>query len=284
MQDILVFVNAMSDDLEFLEEKEKSVGELMDNFARLMARLRSSDGCPWDLKQTPMSLTKHLLEEAYEAVHAVEREDWEHLSEELGDLLLQIVFQARIAEENGRFDLADVIKGISEKIERRHPHIFGDVKVDSAEDVASNWDMIKREEKEKRGVDRVCAPLWLPALMAAFKLQGEAARIGFDWESAEGVFEKIAEETKEVADSRLKGGESVEKEIGDLLFSVVNLSRHLGVDPERALRKSCEEFARRLDVMEKEARKKGGSLSGMTLRELDELWENAKKESPKEED
>ncbi len=273
----------MNDDTKFFDRKEKTVGELMDNFARLMARLRSPEGCPWDLRQTPMSLSKHLLEEAYEAVHAIELEDWEHLAEELGDLLLQIVFQARIAEENGRFDLADVIKGISDKLERRHPHIFGDIRVSSAEEVASNWDMIKRKERTKKGTERVCAPLWLPALMAAFKLQGEAARIGFDWESSEGIFEKIAEETREVADACVKGDESVEKEIGDLLFSVVNLSRHLGVDPERALRKSCEEFARRLGVMESEARKKGGGLKGMTLRELDRLWENAKKKGPEEE-
>ncbi len=268
----------MIEDSGTSEEKEKTIGELMEKFAGLMARLRSPGGCPWDLKQNPQSLSKHLLEEAYETVHAIEEGDWEHLAEELGDLLLQIVFQARIAEENGRFSLADVIRGITEKIERRHPHIFGDVKVNSAEEVASNWDEIKRGEKERKGAERVAAHVGLPALMAAFKIQGEAARIGFDWDSPEGVYEKIEEEIREVADSHLKGDENLEKEMGDLLFSVVNLARHLGVDPEKALRKSCKEFARRLHVMEREARRKGGSLKSMTLRQLDELWEDAKKD------
>jgi tetrapyrrole methylase family protein/MazG family protein len=250
------------------------LGEKFQRLARVMARLRSPDGCPWDLEQTPGTLARHLLEEAYESVDAIDSGDWEHLSEELGDLLLQIVFQSRIAEEHGFFDLAAVVDGITEKLERRHPHIFGGVVAETAEQVSTNWERIKREEEGKE--TGVTMPPGLPALMAAGKMQGRAARAGFDWADAEGVFEKLDEEVRELREAHGGPFRLVEREVGDLLFTTVNLARHLGVDPEHALRLTAREFVRRYGFMEEEAKQRGVELAAISLDEKEELWRSAK--------
>jgi len=250
------------------------LGERFERLAGVMARLRAPDGCPWDLEQTPMTLTRHLLEEAYESVEAIESSDWEHLEEELGDLLLQILFQARIAEEDGRFDLSGVVDGITRKLLRRHPHIFGSDTAETAEEVAVNWERIKRDEEGKEGSLHI--PPGLPAILAAFKIQNRAARDGFDWSDTEGVFLKIAEEVDELAEARGGPGDAVERELGDLLFTVVNLARHLEVEPERALRGSSREFVRRYNLMEEEAQRRGVGLESLSLDEKETLWREAK--------
>ncbi len=250
------------------------LGEKFERLGAVMARLRSPDGCPWDLEQTPNTLARHLLEEAYESVDAIDSGDWQHLSEELGDLLLQIVFQSRIAEEHGRFDLAQVVEGISEKLERRHPHIFGEAEARTAEQVSINWERIKCEEEGKD--TGVTMPRGLTSLMAARKIQGCAARTGFDWEDADGVFEKLDEEVRELREARGGPAELVEREVGDLLFTVVNLARHLGVDPEHALRGTAREFVRRYGLMEEEAKRQGVELAAISLDEKEKLWQSAK--------
>ncbi len=252
------------------------IGGEFERLAEVMARLRSPGGCPWDNEQTPATLAKHILEEAYEAVDAIDSADWEHLSEELGDLLLQIVFQARIAQEHGRFDLADVVVGITEKLERRHPHIFGTEEVDSSEQVIANWERIKREQEGKEVGVRM--PAGLPAVLASRKIQGQAARDGFDWQDARGVLDKLDEEVAELKAALDGPAEEVEQELGDLLFTAVNLSRHVGVDPEKALRRTALEFVRRYSLMEAEADRRGVTLGSMSIEEKEELWQTAKTE------
>lgn len=239
-----------------------------------MARLRSENGCPWDREQTPEKLSRHLLEEAYEAVEAIDEGDWSHLEEELGDLLLQVVFQARIAEEEGRFDLSGVVKGIIRKLIRRHPHIFAQAQATTPGEVARNWERIKQDEKG--GCSFMEAPAGLPAMMAALKVQNRAARDGFDWPDSEGVFIKLQEEIREVRESLGGTHLEVESEIGDLLFTVVNLARHLGVDPEKALRVACREFAGRYRAMEEAASRKGKEFALLHPDEKERLWEWAK--------
>jgi tetrapyrrole methylase family protein/MazG family protein len=252
------------------------LGGKFERMAEIMAALRAPGGCPWDLEQTPETLAGHLIEEAYETVEAIETGDWEHLAEELGDLFLQIVFQSRIAEESGRFDLSDVVDGITEKLERRHPHIFGDVEADSAEQVSINWDRIKREEEgEYEGMK---LPVGLPAMMSALKIQGRAARDGFDWTDGADVLVKLEEEIEELGKASDGSREEAEKELGDVLFTVVNLSRHLGVDPEQALRTTCREFTRRYALMEGEAGRGGRDLASLSPEEKENLWQRVKAE------
>lgn len=251
-----------------------SLGERFERLAGVMARLRAPDGCPWDLEQTPQTLTRHLLEEAYESVEAIESGDWEHVEEELGDLLLQVVFQARIAEEQGLFDLSGVVEGITEKLLRRHPHIFGSASAETAEQVTVNWERIKTEEEGKE--QAVHVPAGLPAILAAVKIQGRAARDGFDWADAEGVFSKLSEEIEELREVRGGPAGEVERELGDVLFTVVNLARKLGVEPERALRGCSREFVRRYNRMEEEARGRGVGLESLSSEEKEVLWRQAK--------
>lgn len=252
------------------------LGGKFERMAEIMAILRAPGGCPWDLAQTPETLAGHMIEEAYESVEAIETGDWAHLAEELGDLLLQIVFQSRVAEESGRFELSDVVDGIIEKLERRHPHIFGDVEADSAEQVSINWDRIKREEEgEYEGMKM---PEGLPAMMSALKIQRRAARDGFDWTDGADVLVKLEEEIEELVKAKSGPREEVEKELGDVLFTVVNLSRHLGTDPEQALRATCREFARRYALMEAEARRRGKDLASLSPEEKESLWQRVKGE------
>ncbi len=245
----------------------------METFQDTIARLRAPGGCPWDREQTHRSLRPHLLEEAYEALAALDANDMNAFREELGDLLLQIVLQAQIAVEAGEFSLAQVIEGIDAKIKHRHPHVFADVRVSGVDEVLHNWEEIKREEKGKHSVlDGI--PRALPALARAQAIQRRVARVGFDWLEIEGVVAKIAEEVVELR--KAKGSEEREKEMGDLLFSVVNLARWLDVDAESALREACERFTQRFSAMEDLCREQGVSLSDLSLAEQDALWEKVK--------
>lgn len=237
-----------------------------------MAKLRSEEGCPWDREQTFETLRPFVLEEAYEVADAIDRKDWVDLKEELGDLLFLIVFVARIAEEKGLFNLEGVIKGVAEKIIRRHPHVFGQLKVSTPREVEANWDRIKQQE---RGSILDGIPRSLPALLRAQRLTRRAQRVGFDWEGPEGACEKLKEELKEVKEAVGDLGR-VAEEVGDLLFSAVNLSRLLGVDAEEALHRACDRFAERFRYVEERLKEKGKSLASASLEEMDRLWDEAK--------
>ncbi len=249
----------------------------------IMRQLRAPDGCPWDRVQTPESLRKHILEEAYEVVEAIDLKDAHLLAEELGDLLLQIVFQARIAEEAGVFSMQEVIDGITEKLVRRHPHIFGDVQVSDAAAVLANWEAIKRKEKPERKSRLDGVPKDLPALMAAAKLQGKAADVGFDWDNMAPVIEKCREEWHELlAAVEEKEMKHIEEEMGDLLFAIVNLSRFLKVNGELALLAANRKFKRRFRFVEEKVEASGGEWSKFSLNDLDKFWNEAKDEESKE--
>lgn len=249
----------------------------------IMRQLRAPGGCPWDRVQTPESLRKHVLEEAYEVVEAIDLKDAHLLAEELGDLLLQIVFQARIAEEAGIFSMQDVIDGITEKLVRRHPHIFGDVQVSDAAAVLVNWEAIKRKEKPERKSRLDGVPKDLPALMAAAKMQGKAADVGFDWDDIAPVIEKCREEWRELfAAVEEKEAEHIEEEIGDLLFAIVNLSRFLKVNGELALLAANRKFKRRFHFVEEKVESLGGDWNNFSLNELDKFWNEAKEQENKD--
>lgn len=248
----------------------------MESFQETIAHLRAPDGCPWDREQTHQTLRTNLLEEAYEALEAIDRDDAEALMEELGDLLLQIVLHAQIATDEGEFRMADVIAHIDAKLKRRHPHVFGDVKVSGAAEVTVNWEEIKREERNhadhRSMLDGV--PKTLPALSQAQDYQNRVARVGFDWPDIEGVRRKIAEELRELEEAQT--AEEREGEVGDLLFAVVNLARWLRVDAESALRRANARFARRFAEMERRCAEAGRVLADLTPEEQDALWEAAK--------
>ena len=243
-----------------------------------VARLRAPDGCPWDREQTHASLRANVLEETYEVLAAIDGDDPDALREELGDLLLQVALQTQIAVEEGEFQMADVIAGIDAKLKHRHPHVWGEVQVASAEDVCTNWEAIKRQEREANGtaerslLDGV--PKVLPALAQAYAYGSRAARVGFDWREIGGVIEKVQEEMGELA--RAGSPEEQTGELGDVLFAVANWARWLQVDPESALREANLRFARRFRHLESEARRRGVSLEQMSLEEMDDLWEEAK--------
>ncbi len=251
-----------------------------ETFRYIVARLRAPDGCPWDREQTHASLKPYLLEEAYETLEALEEDNALMLREELGDLLLQVLLHAQLAAESGQFDLDDVVEGISRKLIRRHPHVFGEVLVSGAGDVLRNWDAIKRQEKEdaSAGAEGSKAksilsgvPKVMPALAYAQAIQRRAARAGFDWPDVQGVMDKVREEVQELTDDADK-----EWELGDLLFALVNLARWLKVDAEEALRKANARFSRRFSWMEARCSELGLAMEGMSLAELDALWEAAK--------
>ncbi|MBU3887300.1 nucleoside triphosphate pyrophosphohydrolase [Methylosinus sporium] len=256
----------------------------------IMAALRTpGTGCPWDLEQNFASIAPYTLEEAYEVVDAIERGDLGDLRDELGDLLLQVVFHARLAEESGAFVFADVVEAISDKLIRRHPHVFGDRSAASTEDVAVQWAQIKAQEKkaraERRGIEDSGGlldgvPPALPALTRAVKLQEKAGKVGFDWADARLVLEKIREETLEVEAELGEAGAppspAVAEEIGDLLFAVANLARHVGADPEQALRGANAKFERRFGFIERALAAKGTSPRESTLDEMEALWQAAK--------
>lgn len=257
-------------------------------FSRLvniMRRLLGPGGCPWDREQTHKTLKPYLVEEAYEVIESIDSGNYAALREELGDVLLQIVFHSEIARLDGRFDIADVIKSICDKMERRHPHVFGKEQWASAEEVLRNWEDIKKSEKEKkRKTDNISIlegiPRNLPSLIRAHRIQDRAARVGFDWKHIDDVYKKVLEEIDELH-SLMQNSSSpidrIEDELGDLLFALVNLSRFLKVHPEEALQRTTEKFIRRFKYIENEAHKQGRQLKSMTLEEMDTLWEAAKR-------
>ena len=260
-------------------------GEI-DQLIAIMAALRTpKTGCPWDLEQDFRSVAPYTIEEAYEVVDAIERGDLDDLRDELGDLLLQVVFHARLAEESGVFSFTEIVKSICDKLVRRHPHVFGDASGLTSGDVALQWEAIKDQEKKQRKDARANGlldgvPLPLPALTRAVKLQKTAATVGFDWSDARQVLEKIREETEEVAaELQSPGAEAtpaLAEEIGDLLFVIANLARHAQVDPEQALRSANAKFERRFRHIENELAARGVTLAASTLDEMEALWIDAK--------
>ncbi|MEI6211660.1 MAG: nucleoside triphosphate pyrophosphohydrolase [bacterium] len=256
-------------------------GSGVARLSTIMARLRSPDGCPWDREQDLLSLKPHLLEETYELLETMDGTDPAAHAEELGDVLLQVVFQARIREEQGQFSLDDVAHVLSDKLVRRHPHVFGDVQVDDSAAVLRNWEAIKRTEKKpsadgpRSALDGV--PKALPALARAQRMQSKASRCGFDWPDVAGVEAKLTEELAELAAARqTNDAAAVRHEIGDLLFSVVNLCRFLKVDAEDALQEASSRFARRFREVERRATADGRDMRDCTLAELDVYWDAAK--------
>ncbi|MHB8844672.1 MAG: nucleoside triphosphate pyrophosphohydrolase [Nitrospirota bacterium] len=251
----------------------------IQRLVELMAKLRGPDGCPWDLKQTPESLKPFLVEECYEVVDALEDGSPEKIKEELGDLLFQIVFHARIAEEQGQFAMEDVITSIHEKMVRRHPHVFGDERLSTDKEVLANWEEIKKKEKGNRDRKSVLegVPKELPSLLRAHRLQERASRVGFDWTHLNEVLPKLDEEITEFKDSlKAEDAGKIEEELGDLFFTLVNVSRFLGVNPDEALRKTISKFIHRFRVIEEHAANAGISLNDMTLDEMEALWQKAK--------
>ncbi|MBI1212277.1 MAG: nucleoside triphosphate pyrophosphohydrolase [Alphaproteobacteria bacterium] len=259
-----------------------SAGRL-EALLRIMARLRAPEGgCPWDLEQTFATIAPYTIEEAYEVADAIQRGDLGSLKDELGDLLFQVVFHAQMASEAGAFSFADVVDAISEKMIRRHPHVFGDADVKTAEAQTVAWEEHKRRERSARGeikqrlLDDV--PLAFPALTRALKLQKRAATVGFDWRERARVMEKLEEEIGELNDAVASGApkEKLTDELGDILFVAVNLARHLGVDPEEALRATNDKFTRRFAHVEDTVAKSGRKLADVTLDEMDRAWDEAK--------
>lgn len=243
----------------------------------VMRVLREPGGCPWDREQTHASIRSNMIEEVYEYLEAVDADDTAGMREELGDVLMQIVFHARMAQEAGLFDLQDVIDEVVDKLIRRHPHVFGDTKVQGSDEVLRNWEAIKKEEKteRKRVLDGVTQGL--PALLRAYKLQGKAAKVGFDWPDDGGVWAKVQEEMTELRDALASGdAQAAENELGDVLFAIVNYARHHKIEPETALNGTNNRFAARFNYVEEQVEASGRPWSGFTLDELDEFWEAAK--------
>jgi tetrapyrrole methylase family protein/MazG family protein len=267
----------------------ESAGEWFEKLVELQAQLRAPGGCPWDREQTHESLRKYLLEETYEVLDAMEAGDAREFVSELGDLLLQVVFHSVLAEEAGRFTLADVIESIHSKMVRRHPHVFGNVKAATSAEVLKNWEQLKAKEraaegKPGRGKDEsILAGVSrsLPAALEAHELTGRAAKMGFDWDNVEGIFEKIEEEKREILSAIGAGKNSsrarIEEEAGDLLFAAVNVARFLDVNPEIALKKANRKFKERISWMEGAARSEGKRLADLPRGRMEELWEEAKK-------
>jgi tetrapyrrole methylase family protein / MazG family protein len=270
-----------------------TAGQWFEKLVALQARLRATNGCPWDREQTHSSLRTYLIEEAYEVLDALEGGDDVKFAEEMGDLLLQIVFHSQIAREEARFTIADVIREVHEKMVRRHPHVFGEKRAKDAAEVLRNWEQIKSEERHEKGRSHepddakqeenpeslmAGVPRGLPAAMEGFQLTRRAARIGFDWDDVEGILEKIREEGAELRHALgTKDQSRIEEEIGDLQFAAVNLARFVHVDPEIALKKANAKFARRFRAMERLAREKGCALAEIPRAKMEALWEMAKR-------
>jgi tetrapyrrole methylase family protein / MazG family protein len=265
------------------------MSEKFDELVAVMERLRAPGGCPWDAEQTYASLSQYLLEEAYETFDAIQEAnatgDTANLREELGDLLLQVIFHSTIAKEKGDFTIADVAEGVSKKLVLRHPHVFGDTKLARAQDVLDNWDALKANERAASGkiekqTDSILdeTPIHFPGLLEALKITKKAAKVGFDWQDAEQVFAKIDEEILELKNELVddRNRERIEAEIGDLLFAVVNLARKLDIEPETALKKTNRKFRNRFAFIEKELRSEERSIEDTDLKELELLWEKAK--------
>jgi MazG family protein len=289
-----------------------TTGEKFEKAVAIMARLRAPGGCPWDREQTFDTIKRYTLEETYEVLEAIDNRDWPELTSELGDLLLQVLFYSEMAKEEGRFSIDDVLDALSNKLISRHPHVFGDVKAEDAQQVLKNWEAFKAEEKRKKrqqpGESKEgeagneeetllgSVSSRMPALMEAHKISSKAAHVGFDWPEIEGLFAKLTEETEELrehirdlpADALKARNNSripeeprarIEEEVGDLFFTLVNFSRHLAVDAESALRKTNRKFRRRFGWVEEQLRRRGKRLEDSNLDEMEELWQEAKKSS-----
>lgn len=288
----------------------KSTGEKFERAVAIMAKLRAPGGCPWDREQTFDTIKPYTLEETYEVLEAIDKRDWQELPGELGDLLLQVLFYAEMANEEKKFSIDDVLDRLSDKLISRHPHVFGDVIAETSKDVLRNWEALKAKEKEAKSgktdpksvLDGISTAM--PALMEAYKISTRAANVGFDWPNIEGLFDKLTEETKElrhevaqypapgpnphargVAGARGDQGAQVpealrarlEDEVGDLLFVLVNIARYLSLDPESALRQTNRKFKRRFQYVEAELHRAGRTLPDATLEEMERLWQEAKK-------
>jgi MazG family protein len=264
------------------------MSKALDELIAVMARLRAPGGCPWDREQTYSSLAQYLLEEAYETFDAIQEADQTgditNLKEELGDLLLQVIFHSTIAKEKGEFTIDDVAAGITQKLVLRHPHVFGDAKLERAEDVLDSWDQLKADERKASGKKEKVresileeVPIHFPGLLEGLKLTTKAAKVGFDWRNTDEIFEKLDEEVLELRaalDGRDQG--EVEEEIGDLLFVIVNLARRMDVEPETAIKKTNRKFRRRFKFIEQQLKQKGRTLESASLEEMDELWNVSK--------
>jgi MazG family protein len=282
-----------------------STGAKFERAVSIMARLRAPGGCPWDREQTFDTIKRYTLEETYEVLEAIDNRDWKELASELGDLLLQVLFYAEMAQEQASFTIDDVLDALSDKLIHRHPHVFGDVKADDSAQVLKNWEALKAEEKRKSlhnsGENLQIKPELLldgvssrmPALQEAHKISSKAAHVGFDWPTVQGLFEKLAEETRELQEhiedtppARKNSGAKpaipqelhghMEDEVGDLFFVLVNIARYLSVDAESALRKTNRKFRRRFGWLEAQLRQQGRTLEGATLDEMEALWQQAK--------
>lgn len=263
-------------------------GIWFEKLVNVMARLRAPGGCPWDREQTHATLRTYLIEEAYEVLEALEAHDDAKFAEELGDLLLQVLFHSQIASEEQRFTIVDVIREIHEKMVRRHPHVFGEKTAKDSAEVLRNWEIIKAEERRKKEMteeEKATAesilhgvPRSLPALLQGFQLTRKAARVGFDWHDIDGIFDKLREETKELREALIQAkSERIESELGDILFVAVNIARFLKIDPEIALSRANSKFIRRFQEMERIALQKGTTFAKMPRPQMEALWEAAKR-------
>lgn len=249
-----------------------------DELVQLMTRLRGPDGCPWDRKQTLPDLKPFIIEEAYEVVDAIDRDDRASLTEEVGDMLLEAVFVAEITREEGTFDIYDSITAIHDKLVRRHPHVFADVVADDAEQVLVNWEKLKQDERKAENKSLLAGvPASLPALLKAGRLTEKAARVGFDWQRADDVLKKLDEELAELREAVQSGdATSVHDELGDVLFTIANVARKMNVNAEEALQSTNRKFTRRFEWMEARVREQGKDLDHLSLEEMDQLWDSAK--------
>ena len=256
-------------------KKDKSAEQFI-KLLDIVEKLRGPDGCPWDKEQTPTSLLPYFLEETYEVIESIDQNNWDNLKEELGDVMLHIALQAQISKEEGRFTIFDSLVNINKKLVHRHPHVFGDEKADMASHAKKNWEAIKHEEKKRESrLDGV--PLALPALTRAQRLQEKASYAGFDWDNIDKVWGKLDEEIDELREAdQIKNRSNLEEEIGDVLFSVVNLARHLKLDSEDLLRKANLKFVNRFKAIEEELAKRGKTVDEAKLDEMDELWDKIK--------
>ena len=252
------------------------VGKKFEELVEIVEKLRAPDGCPWDREQTNQSLLPYFIEEVYELIESVDEENWETVKEELGDLLLHMVFQASIGEDEGKFKLADSLTNVNEKLVRRHPHVFGNAKADAAFQAKQNWEAQKHKEKGRKSrLDGV--PKNLPALVRAQRLQQKASYAGFDWDEVEQVWDKVHEEIQELKDAQSnEAKDHIAEEIGDVLFAVVNLARYLEVPAEDALRKTNQKFTSRFSKVEEGIKAQGKELEDASLEEMDAIWEKAK--------
>ena len=253
------------------------VGNQFEELVKIVSELRAPDGCPWDREQTNQSLLPYFIEEAYELIESVDEKNWENVKEELGDLLLHVVFQGSIAEQDGKFQLVESLLTVNEKLISRHPHVFGDAQADEAFHAKQNWEAAKHKEKGRDSrLDGV--PKNLPALVRAQRLQQKASYAGFDWDKVEQVWEKIHEEILELKEAQLSNNKKhIEEEIGDVIFAVVNLARFLDISAENSLRKTNKKFINRFKKVEERIKEQGKEIDDATLEEMDSIWNEAKR-------